>query len=452
MNLTRVICQKALAHKFSDFPEEVVTYAKLALLDNLGCAIRGLREPLSKILAEELMAGPATVNSFLSSGNQTLHPSVLAQVYGATAHAIDFDDTLPTGQATHVGSPVMGAIMSLLPQIEASGEDLIVAIVAAYEANADIAKMLSDQHYEKGFHPTATVGVFAATIAAARLLKLDLEQLQNAIGIASTQAAGLKSTFGTMSKPFNAGQASAKGVLSALLAQRGFTGPENALEVEKGYLQMFMGLTENDRPKIETELFQIMDNMFKLYAACHATHPMIEALLFLTSEHEIDPSDIELIETTAPPLALKTASIGIPKTGLESKFSFSQMAALTVLGFNPASDICFEDTILGNSQVNAMRERFSIQEVAMTGFTTDTSITTKSGKTYQKTIGIFDLMDDRVMVRSRLLEKFLANARAELTLEQCTAISTSVMDLEKATSAASAFQFYSKQLYHEYDG
>jgi len=439
MGLTEQICQKAISHKFEDLPNEVVNYAKLIVLDNLGCAIRGLKEPLSKILAEELLGGPATLHSLLGIDNQNTHATLTARLYGATAHAIDFDDTLPEGQPTHTGSVVLGAILALLPSNPVSGKNVIEAVVAAYEANADIGKMLSGSHYHNGFHPTATVGVFAATIAAGRLLDLNLNSMRNALGIASTQAAGLKSTFGTMAKPFNAGQAASAGVLAASLANRGFTGPTDALEAERGYLEMFLGLDEGERPELESGRYQILGNWFKFYAACHATHPMIEALSTIKSENSIDLDDIITIETTAPELAFKTAAIQTPETGLECKFSFPQMAALTLAGYNPASDECFENSVLNDATVNKLRDKFIPRQIEMEGFDATTVVTLASGEKLEKKINLFSMMDDKAKVRFRLEDKFSLNTRHVLNDNQNKTLISAIMSLETAKNAKTVF-------------
>jgi len=162
-----------------------------------------------------------------------------------------------------------------------SGMDVLRAFIAGYEAAGFVGSLVMRSHYERGFHSTATVGSFGAAAAAGLLLDLDEAQMAVALGLAGTQAAGLKSMFGTMGKPFHAGRAAANGVLAARLAARGFTANASVLEVAQGFIA-----TQSDSdPSIDVPLpprgSLVVETLFKYHAACYLTHSSIEAIKLL---------------------------------------------------------------------------------------------------------------------------------------------------------------------------
>ena len=151
-----------------------------------------------------------------------------------SAHALDYDD-VNLAMPGHPSVAILPGLLALAEQRHSSGRDVITAFVAGYETACRIGSALQPGHYNLGFHATGTVGCFGAAAACARLLGLDAEATAQALGIAGTQAAGLKSQFGTMCKPFHAGKASQNGLLAARLAARGFSSRPDLVECEQGF-------------------------------------------------------------------------------------------------------------------------------------------------------------------------------------------------------------------------
>jgi 2-methylcitrate dehydratase PrpD len=175
------------------------------------------------------------------------------------------------------------------------------------------------------------LGHFGAVAAAGKLLGLTAEQLGRALGIAGTQAAGLEQSLGTMCKPLHPGKAAMNGILAALLAREGFTGPTGILDERPGLPGTFVGVIDLT-PALEDlgKRFEILDNSTKLYAACHLLHATIDAGRAIRERAAPLPDAIAAVECHVHPLAVKVAAIPEPRSGLEAKFSAAYCAALAL--------------------------------------------------------------------------------------------------------------------------
>src|SRR5260370_224957 len=222
--LTRALAAQASAVTYDALPEPVRALARQCVLDYYGVALAGADDPLATILLDELSeAGGATQASVI--GRKERLPALSAAlVNGAPGHALDYDD-VNLAMPGHPSVAILPGLLALAEQRQSSGREVVTAFVAGYETACRIGSALRPGHYDRGFHATSTVGCLGAAAACARLLGLDAEVTARALGIAGTQAGGLKSQFGTMCKPFHAGKASHNGLLAARLAARGFSSP-----------------------------------------------------------------------------------------------------------------------------------------------------------------------------------------------------------------------------------
>lgn len=215
-------------------------------------------------------------------------------------------------------------------------------------------------HYDHGFHSTATIGAFGAMAASAVLMGLAPEETENAIGLAATQAAGLKSMFGTMAKPFHAGRAASAGVIAARLAARGMTANRESLETDQGFLatQAHQPIPSDWRvPRFGDSLDHLL---FKYHASCYLTHSSIEAVRQLVIERGLIPDDVESVVLRVPAGHLKVCNIENPATGLESKFSLRQVVALTLGGYDTADIGVFNDMLAGDEALGRLRGKIGV--------------------------------------------------------------------------------------------
>src|SRR5438067_11798186 len=290
--LTRALAARASAMTYDALPEEVRALARQCVLDYFGVALAGTDDPLVAILLDELAeAGGAAQASVI--GHKARLPALSAAlVNGAIGHALDYDD-VNLAMPGHPSVAILPGLLALAELRLSSGREVIAAFVAGYETACRIGSALRPGHYNLGFHSTGTVGAFDAAAACARLLGLDAEATAVAFGIAGTQAAGLKSQFGTMCKPFHAGKAAQNGLLAARLAARGFSSRADIIECVQGFALThgpdFSPEAALATPEVGLHLFA---NLFKYHAACYLTHAPIECARRLREEHRIHPEAV----------------------------------------------------------------------------------------------------------------------------------------------------------------
>ncbi len=327
--------------KFSDLPAEVQTRARFLALDLVGNMVRGRHDTestpvlLNAARALGLAAGSAAV--FGDSARYT--PAGAALLNGAFAHSLDFDDTHAAG-TLHPGAPVIPAAIAAAEMVGADGATVMAAIVAGYEVTCRLAVALpGGDHYDRGYHPTATCGAFGAAAAAARVFGLDAKGIENAFGIALSQAAGSLQFLanGAWTKRFQVGWSAMNGLAAAVLAKEGFRGASEAIEGKAGFLRAYAPNPVPERviQKLGTE-FELMETAVKPYPSCRYGHASVDAALALRAEHGIKAEEIERVTMGLPnkgmllvgaPLARKQN----PQNVVDGQFSgpFVVSAALT---------------------------------------------------------------------------------------------------------------------------
>jgi 2-methylcitrate dehydratase PrpD len=298
--ITRTLVFFSHALNSRDLTSEVVERSKYLLLDYLGVAIAGsLTEsslPICRMLARSASPGPCTV---IGTASQT-SPENAALANGTAAHSAELDDTHQAG-SIHPGAVMFStaiALSEVQPDIDSA--QFVTAVVAGYEVATRLAMALQPKfHYELGFHPTSTCGVFGAAVTAAKLLRLSEEQMLSAVGIAGSMAAGSLEFLadGTWTKRLHPGLAAQNGILAAKLAAEGFQGPTTILEGRDGFL---WGYSRKSKPDLVTQDlgkdFEILRTSIKPHACCRYMQAPIDGLIELAIEHDIYPEQIEHVE------------------------------------------------------------------------------------------------------------------------------------------------------------
>jgi len=222
--------------RYDDLPRELVQVARRHVLDSLGVIAAGAHEPPARIALAHAR--------ILGSRADALAAPLVAFVLGVRGHVLDYDDTqLATrpagvyGLLTHPSVPVLAAALATGAASGASGADVFTAFVAGTEAECRIADAIAPRHYQDGFHSSGTVGTLGATLAATRVLGLDVATTCTALGIGASSAAGLRENFGTMTKSLHVGRAAQHGVEAAYLARAGWTAANDILEARRGFFQ-----------------------------------------------------------------------------------------------------------------------------------------------------------------------------------------------------------------------
>ncbi len=365
--VTAALARRLLAMRSAPLSDEAATVGKQCLLDWLGVTLAARREPLVAILTEELARGDNGGSCSLIGLGRRAGLLDAALINGAAGHALDFDDVIsPMGHPT---APVAPAVLALAEFLGASGEAVVRAFITGVETECRISALMGPSHYAKGWHTTATFGTLGAAAAAAELLGLDETRLLHALGIAGTQAAGLKCVFGTMSKPLHAGKAAYSGLLAARLAARGFTSSTDILGAGQGFADTQSttadpAAMDEDRPQP-----WVTRALFKYHAACYLTHNAIEAANALRRTHALAPEDVEAVLIEVGSVHLGVCNIEAPRTGLECKFSLRMTSALALSGEDTFDDALFSDQTANRPDLTALCARIRVEPTAKSAAT-----------------------------------------------------------------------------------
>ncbi len=325
MTLSHDLAERIHTIQFDDLPEDAIPLARTAMLDAIGCAFLGASEEMVHIV--ERMPGFAGAQGpcALFGRNYRTNPLDAVMFNGVASHALDFDDMSQSmgGHPTVMIMPIIFALGDMHPM---SGKDALLAYMVGHETITRFARGVHPHHYDKGWHPTATLGIFGTVATAARLLNLSIDQTATALGISASFASGLKSNFGSMTKPLHVGQGNRNGLYAALLAKEGFTSNDHALEHKQGFLDVFNGPGTYDIDKILSDWGNPFDMVsvgvgLKKHPCCGSTHPSIEAMLELSAANDIDIEQVASIEVLVHPLRLPHTDNPDPKTPLQCKFS-----------------------------------------------------------------------------------------------------------------------------------
>lgn len=313
-------------------PPDALDVIRIGFADCLGVMIAGRAEPAPMLLQQALAPPPGPAS--LMFGADTAPAPEAAWINGTAAHALDFDDV---GQRGHPSTVLVPAILAEGQALGASGARMAAAYAAGYEVWAELVQRDPDQHHNKGWHPTAIFGAIGAAAACASLRRLDVDQTTMALALGASQSAGLMANFGSMTKPFHAGRAAHAGVISARLAQAGFTGAVDALEHPQGFLSAVSpaGRVDRDRPSQAGRTWQLPIGRLsiKKYPLCFCTHRALDGMLDLLAEHPLRAEDVAAIRVRTSRRNATILRNDRPRTGLEAKFSMQfAMACAIVAG------------------------------------------------------------------------------------------------------------------------
>jgi 2-methylcitrate dehydratase PrpD len=348
-------------------PPAVFAQAKRCLIDGFGVILAGSTVRGSEIVRDYVRAGSdkrdATV---LGAKGLTTSVAYAALANGAAGHAMDFDDTqLSTtpdrtfGLLTHPTLAPLCAALAVGEAQNVSGAAFLEAFTIGFEVECKIAEAIDPAHYNNGFHSSGTIGVFGAAAAAAKLMNLDDRALAHMLAIASSTGAGIRVNFGTMTKPLHMGRAAENGVFTADLARRGFTGGDEGLDGEWGFFQVLGGGADLDRLiGVLGKPWSILQPgvSVKPYPCGSLSHPSLDAMLQVVTEHDVKPEQVKAIRLRAgsnilQPLRYKTA-----KTELEAKFCLPFLLS-SILLRRKAGVREFTDEFVSSAPVQQMMER-----------------------------------------------------------------------------------------------
>ena len=337
MGATESLSRFASTLEFGKIPGEAIAWAKDAILDCTGVALAGSVEATGRIIADYVRDESCKPEADVFASGFKTATAGAALANGTMAHVLDYDDYVLPNWTGHPTSPILPAIFALGQTQGASGKDVLAAYVVGFEVGGRIGAGLGPGHYEHAhWHATATLGTMGATAACCNILKLDVTRTRSALGIAGSEAGGIRQNFGTMTKPLHAGLAARNGVMAALLAQRGFTGDETAIEGPLGFSKVFTAGGKYDLAKMSEglgESYLIIENgiSIKPYPCCAEAHRCLDAILYLIETHHFSADDVESVECRTSDIVPQVMIRHRPKTEAEAKFSMEYCMAVALL-------------------------------------------------------------------------------------------------------------------------
>lgn len=337
--ITLRMAERICAFSRRDLTPRALRQARTAIADTIGVTLAGLPEACTQILLRTpgVAAAPGDALIFGTARRTTALDAAL--VNGTASHALDYDD-FSSDMGGHQSVPLVAPLFALAEERGASGERLVLAYVIGIEAMIRLARAVNFVHYDKGWHPTATLGVFGAAAACSHLLGLDARRTATALALAASMASGLKANFGTMTKPFHVGHCGRNGLLAALMAEQGFEARHGVMEHKQGFLDVFNGPGLHDAARIfagwgDPWEIEAPGIALKQFPCCGSTHPAIAMMLQLAKEEGIAAKDVARIEILPHSRRLPHTDNPWPRTPLEAKFSVQYAVVRALLSGTP---------------------------------------------------------------------------------------------------------------------
>jgi 2-methylcitrate dehydratase PrpD len=331
MTLAEALAQRIQRMTYDDLPRAALAWATQAIIDAVGVTLAGSAEDCARLLLRVPGVAESPGPSLIFGTDRRTSCLDAALVNGTASHALDYDD-VDGVMGGHPTVPVLPMAIALGEQLDSSGRDVLLAYAVGFETEVRLSRGVNYHHYEKGWHPTATLGTFGAAAAAARLLGLSETHTAIALGLAASFASGLKANFGTMTKPLHVGHSAKNGLLAAFLAREGFTANPGVFEHRQGFLNVFNGPGTFDAARVLerwAEPLEILDPSvgLKQYPCCGSTHPAVNMMLRLVREEGVRPEGVDRIEILAHTRRLPHTDNPDPRTGLQAKFSVQYAVA-----------------------------------------------------------------------------------------------------------------------------
>ena len=355
--------------RYEDIPAPAINLAKLCLLDAVGCAIYGTTRPLGRIMTSHVdELGGKPVARVVGTHIETNSVNA-AMANGTLGHSEDFDDYGAGHQAVML-TPV---VLALGEELHASGKQGLLAYAVGFDITTSVTQSMGHDHYGKGWHNTSSIGTLGSSAAAAKMLGLDEMQTRMTLGIAATQASGLRGNFGTMTKPFHPGNGCRAAVTAAKLAQKGYEANPDIMEHRFGYAAVYGEEMMNlaNIPRHLGNPWSLMGTgreiangiSMKIWPCCGGTHGANTAVTHLLKKQAIKPEDVQSVDivTTHEPSCM-APNLRWPKSGLQGKFSTWYTVASLIVDGGKLDLSSFTDEAARRPAVQALLHKVNITQ------------------------------------------------------------------------------------------
>ena len=361
LRVTARLAEFLVASRWEDIPAAVRHEGVRSLLNFVGGALGGSQDEAVSLAAQVLAPyfGPPQATII----GRTERPDALNAAFlnAVSANVLEYDDT-HLATVIHPAAPVAPGLLALAEQRRVSGAALVHALILGVEAECRVGLGVMPTHYRRGWHITATCGIFGAAAAAGKLLRLDKRHMAWALGHAATQSAGLVESLGSMSKSIGVGNAAKNGLAAALFAEAGFTAADRAIEGRYGFAPVTSDSVNLDAITSGLgESWEILANAYKPYPCGVVLFPVIDACLELRARHAPAPERIAQITVRGHPLLRERADRPAVETGREAKVSIQHSVAVALLE-GAAGLAQYEDQCVADPAVRALRAKVAVEE------------------------------------------------------------------------------------------
>lgn len=459
MTIVQRLAEKICAFDPAAVSKKAVAQARTCILDTIGVTLAGLPEPCTQILLNTPGVAGAPGSSLIFGTDKRTSALDATLINGTASHALDFDDfSGPLGG--HHSVPLVAALFALAEERGATGRELVAAYILGVETEIRLARAVNFHHYDKGWHPTATLGIFGTVAACSHLLKLDTARTAKALAIATSLASGIKANFGTMTKPLHIGQSSRNGLFAALLAERGFEGADDAFEHHQGFLAVFNGAGTYDIAKLFADWGQPWEIEaasigLKQFPCCGSTHPAIMMALDLRRSEKIRPVDIAGIEILPHRRRLRHTDTPSPASSLDAKFSVQyvvaralQDGAVRLKDFE--GEAHFQPSILDLLAITKASPHPDMADDSAQQWGAEVIITTKDGRRLARRVDeMVGRGGDNPMASDEIWDKFSDCAERALPREQVAPLFERLETLDSAQNIAQVTRLLEVSALHQ---
>jgi 2-methylcitrate dehydratase PrpD len=436
--------------KLENVPPDVVAKAKRALADCLGVALAGATVPPSGMVLDFIRenGGAPRAGIVGTTLRASLQDAALGN--GMLASALLYDDTSLAMQG-HSTATLLPVLLALGETLHRSGREILDAYLIGFEVEAAIGRTILPEHYERGWHATATIGTLGATVAACRLMRLPLDKVRMALGLGATMASGSRQNFGTMTQALHGGLPARNGVVAASLAARGFTADAEILESRMGFFTLF---GPNDR-KVEAKTTALGEEWalqgpvlaMKLYPCGFPLHRPIEGAIDLAKELDLKAGDVEEITCGVHYLVPETVFHDNPQTGLQGKTSISYCVARALIDRRMGT-AQFTDEKVQDPQVRELMARVKVEvppelsaeavrgKVASIAAPLFMETRLRDGRVIKRRIDYYRGDPNRPLSDADVAEKFRDCAAMVLKPERAEAVLETMMNIETLDDTA----------------
>jgi len=420
MEETRELAKRCHDLGYNELPEGVIDRVKYLALDYLGVAARGSLSdssaPVLNFVSNRGMVGEGAV---VIGADLKADPTYAALANGACAHSIERDKVVNEA-SLHPGVVIISSAVASSHIAGSGGRALIEGIVAGYEVMVRLGFSLDPAaHYAQGFHPTGTCGTMGSAITAAKILGLDQEAMTNALGIAGSQAAASMEFLsdGSFTKRLHAGWAAHSGVIAALLASEGFSGPGTIIEGRHGFLRSY---SPNSDPSSLFEgwgdPFKVMKTSIKPHACCRYKQGPIDGILEIMHENRLKPSDIDevklgILKAGIPIVAQPEESKYVPKSIVDAQFSMPFGAAVAILCGRATLEEYTQKNIMSPEIKQMMAKIYCVEDPELERdypekWPASVNISTKEGRQYHARVEFPKGDPENPLTWDELIQKF----------------------------------------------